>query len=208
MQQLKKQPLGLVLHAPQHRVTKMNERIKQIQLALGMSQKDFAEAIGIAPGALSNIYSNRTNATSNHVKGIHSRFPKIDINWLMFGEGEMYGANHSAHDAAPTPKDTIQATSAMHQNMPDPTQYITPKQQSAMAGDASLFNQPQTEVDELLPFQTSHDLRPIRGSVQPYNQPQNVVKNDAKNIDIKKRQVKEIRVFFDDGTYETFLPGK
>ena len=71
----------------------MNDRIKQIQLALNMSQKDFAEAIGIAPGALSNIYSNRTNATSNHVNGIHKAFPQININWLMFGEGDMYVAS-------------------------------------------------------------------------------------------------------------------
>lgn len=31
---------------------------------------------------------------------------------------------------------------------------------------------------------------------------------EVKNIDIKKRLIKEIRVFFDDGTYESFVPQK
>lgn len=31
---------------------------------------------------------------------------------------------------------------------------------------------------------------------------------EVKNVDIKKRLIKEIRVFFDDGTYESFVPQK
>jgi hypothetical protein len=32
------------------------------------------------------------------------------------------------------------------------------------------------------------------------------VNKNAKNFDILKRNIKEIRVFFDDGTYESFVP--
>ena len=31
---------------------------------------------------------------------------------------------------------------------------------------------------------------------------------NSKNFDIRPRQVKEIRVFYDDGTYESFVPQK
>jgi hypothetical protein len=32
------------------------------------------------------------------------------------------------------------------------------------------------------------------------------VNKNAKNFDISERKIKEIRVFFDDGTYESFVP--
>ena len=33
-------------------------------------------------------------------------------------------------------------------------------------------------------------------------------KKSTKNFDIKQREVMEIRVFFSDGTYESYLPAK
>ncbi len=189
----------------------MNDRIKQIQQALGMSQKDFAEAIGIAPGALSNIYSNRTNATSNHVKGIHKAFPDINVNWLMFGEGEM--VNTPSQDSESQNKlqaqDGVAAPSGQ-------TQGLSSGMSSGMPG--SLFDVPAADNDggDVLPFQaqmrSAATQQPARqhlsGSRARANDTVvNAVVMDYKNVD-KPRYVKEIRVFFSDGTYETFVPGK
>ena len=68
----------------------MKDRIMKIMKDEGMDQKDFAAALKISPSSLSNIFNGRSNPTSNHVSAIHRRFPEININWLMFGEGEMY----------------------------------------------------------------------------------------------------------------------
>lgn len=63
-----------------------------------MSQQDFARAMGITSGALSNIYSERSRPTANHVSGIHLAFPEVSVNWLMFGEGEMFVKSAGAKD--------------------------------------------------------------------------------------------------------------
>ena len=42
----------------------------------------------------------------------------------------------------------------------------------------------------------------------PAAEGQKVPENAAKNFDIKQREVMEIRVFFSDGTYESYLPSK
>lgn len=180
----------------------MNDRIKQIQMAMNMSQKDFAEAIGITPGALSNIYSNRTNATGNHVRGIHKAFPRIDINWLMFGEGNMYG---DSEDKSLQSNDVRPGFSLLGD-------------QEGSAGSADLFSAPEMDVDShaMPPRATGRDIvRKDRqftnvaadGTVHR-NALATEMYNNTKILDKLSRKVKEIRVFFDDGTYETFLPGK
>lgn len=208
----------------------MNDRIKQIQAALGMSQKDFSEAIGITPGALSNIYSNRTNATSNHVRGIHAAFPQIDINWLMFGEGEMYlptsGSDSSSVDqnsGQTAPPDGVimpnqgatmavqgGAMAAQGAAMHGQGNVMQAMQGGMSSGyEASLFDEAPMRQDDLLPFQNPRgNMHQKRGMQQDSNQHQKQASVLPKNFDLPKRQVKEIRVYFDDGTYEIFVPGK
>lgn len=180
----------------------MNDRIKQIQTAMNMSQKDFAEAIGITPGALSNIYSNRTNATGNHVRGIHKAFPRIDINWLMFGEGNMYGESENK---------------ALQNNDVRPGFSLLGEQDGA-TGSVDLFSAPEMDVDSraIPPRAAGRDVvrkerqfANVAADGATYrNAPANEMYASAKIVDKISRKVKEIRVFFDDGTYETFLPGK
>ena len=76
----------------------MEGRIRQIMEAKQMSQKEFAECTNISPASLSSIFNGRTRATNNHTLAIHQAFPDVNINWLLFGEGSMYGSNESASD--------------------------------------------------------------------------------------------------------------
>lgn len=80
----------------------MKERILQIMQIKQMSQKIFAETLGIAPSSLSSLLSGRTAPTNNHVQAIHRCFPEISITWLMFGEGDMIKEEQT--ESAPTPQ--------------------------------------------------------------------------------------------------------
>ena len=171
----------------------MKDRIKLIQSATKMSQQDFAKAIGVAPGSLSSIYSGRTQPTNNYVNGIHQAFPDININWLMFGEGDMYVEGKEDVDHSPAPTDS---------------EY----------GDDSntLFDQPDSPIGDVLPFATprvtppSSRLPQVNMNEKEFTpqSPETTYNTLPKNIDIKMREVKEIRVFFSDGTYESFVPAK
>ena len=177
--------------------TTMRERIKQIQTMTKMSQQDFAKAIGVSPGSLSSVYSQRTQPTNNYVEGIHKAFPEININWLMFGEGEIYNHQPEQHPASPTSDDTPAA--------------VQPGR-----ADANLFDQPEEQIGgDVLPFavpRVTPIQRPQPSPVREQNYgsqtPQYTPVSTAKDFDFKTRKVKEIRVFFDDGTYESFLPSK
>lgn len=190
----------------------MNDRIKQIQLALNMSQKDFAEAIGIAPGALSNIYSNRTNATSNHVNGIHKAFPQININWLMFGEGDMYIASkESDHSGNSENFQQGQHANSLQTRPGEPADlFSAPNDDTGAASPQMANNFAHTanniSIERNAGFR-NYGLgnRDLKGSQTMAGME---VYNGTKKCDIIKPKIKEIRVFYDDGTYETFVPGK
>lgn len=72
--------------------TSENQRLIEVQKKLGFSsQKDFAEALGIKQGSLSDIYREKKGIkVSLSIKKILSKEFSINIKWLETGEGNMF----------------------------------------------------------------------------------------------------------------------
>ncbi len=156
----------------------MKDRIFQIMKQEGLNQKDFAATTGISPATLSSIFNGRTSPTLNHAEALHRRFPKLNMSWLMFGEGDMYV------------KEPIENGK---------------KEDDGVSGNGNTFfvGDGQEGLGDLgagstLPLQFDHDG----------NQPHiPVVREVVKYIDKPQRRITSITIFFDDGSFETF-PGK
>lgn len=67
----------------------MNERITEIRNFLNLSQKDFAEKIGLKQGSLSDLETGRANITERIILLICSQF-NVNEEWLRFGNGQMF----------------------------------------------------------------------------------------------------------------------
>lgn len=140
----------------------MKERIKIVMSSVKMSQKIFAEEIGISAGTLSSILSGHTKPTLQTVVLITNRFPSIDMKWLITGEGNMNINGTSAADATPADAPQVAKPTSGIQEMPD------------------LFS-------------------------SAYSEEKPAVQSATKVVEVPiKRRISEIRVFFDDGTYETY----
>lgn len=72
-------------------VTKLNNRIKSIRKALGLSQKDFGKKIGISDTAVSKLENGERNPSEQTLKSICREF-NVDYFWLTEGKGEMFTA--------------------------------------------------------------------------------------------------------------------
>ena len=68
--------------------TELNNRIKQARLELGVSQRAFADSIGISAPALSKIESNDNNPSEQTLRMICNQY-SINREWLETGEGPM-----------------------------------------------------------------------------------------------------------------------
>ncbi len=70
----------------------MIDRINLILKAKNITPRLFAEEIGIQPSGMSHILSGRNNPSLDFVMKVVSRYPEIDIKWLVLGQGEMYAS--------------------------------------------------------------------------------------------------------------------
>ena len=92
----------------------MIERINLLLKAKNVTARQFAEEIGIQPSGMSHILSGRNNPSLDFVMKVVKRWPEVNINWLMFGKGEMYASvplsvpEPVQHIAEPQP--AVQAT--------------------------------------------------------------------------------------------------
>lgn len=194
------------------------ERIEQIMKDKQLNNQAFCNAVMISPASLSNILSQKTRPTLALMRSMIEAFPDINPLWIYSGEGNMYVAdNDNAHQniGDDTPEDN-----------PYPPQTTAAKTQSPQTSfyQGDLFSTPSTP----------HTSQPTQRATNAQNN-SNISRQGAKQqsqsaaqavaalgsessvadiirttIDImqapKRRQVTEVRIFFDDGTYETFCP--
>ena len=70
-------------------MNELNSRIKQVRKALGMSQDDFGNGLGLGRGAITNIELNKTTPKPLVVQLICKTY-NVNETWLRTGEGEMF----------------------------------------------------------------------------------------------------------------------
>lgn len=67
----------------------MNDRLKEIRAHTGMTQADFAKALGIGQSTLAMMEVGKRDILDRHIKTICAIFG-VDEHWLRTGEGEMF----------------------------------------------------------------------------------------------------------------------
>lgn len=69
----------------------MNERIKEVRLALGLSQDEFAKRLGFTRGVITNIEVNHAAIKPRFLSLICNTY-NVNPYWLETGSGEMFNA--------------------------------------------------------------------------------------------------------------------
>lgn len=161
----------------------MKDRIIQIMRQTGLSNAEFAEKIGISTSSLSHIFSGRNNPSLDVVKRIHKSFPEISLNWIMYGEGNMYATDSGRNG------DTSQNS---YDNAPE-------KENMPLFENAE---NPENTGSGQFYF----DFRKEKPSEAPVYQPQGAEKEVIKYIEKPQPKITEIRIFYDNGTFEVFKP--
>jgi transcriptional regulator with XRE-family HTH domain len=69
----------------------INERIKEIRLALNKSQREFAKSVYISYGYLSEIETGHKGVKPRLIHLIANAF-SVNMQWLLHGEGRMFNS--------------------------------------------------------------------------------------------------------------------
>ena len=112
-----------------------------------MTQQTFSKFLGISSASLSSIFTGRTKPTHVITDAIHKKLPRINMMWVLYGEGDMY-------------VDSSEKTTVAER---------------VASPSASGAEQAAREI---------------------------------KNVDKPRRHITEIKVYYDDLTYESFVPEK
>lgn len=160
-----------------------------------MTQQVFAQFIETSPATLSSIFTGRTNPSLNIVEAIKRKIPDISTDWLMFGSGSMYSstgnteadAGASAQGAQPSLFDMPSAPSSAPAGSAAPQGSAGIPRGSA-ASPGGYNGAPYGTAGRLFHPESAHEM--------------------ARMADKAPRKVVEIRVFYDDQTWESFAPGK
>ena len=145
----------------------MKDRILEIIKREHLSNADFADKIGISPATVSSILNGINNPSLDVVTKIHQTYTDINLEWLLYGKGEMTG-----------------------------------KKEDFMP---SLFDEIASNADKNA---AASEYRKETASKSPEISTKEIVKQEIRYIEKPQRKITEIRIFFDDNTYEIFKPEK
>jgi SOS-response transcriptional repressor LexA len=66
------------------------ERLTDLLRALGVTQKDFAQQLGVTPSGVSAYINNKSTPNSDVLAVLVQQHPKVNVRWLLLGEGSMF----------------------------------------------------------------------------------------------------------------------
>lgn len=159
----------------------MKDRIRQIMEAKQMTQQAFASYLDLSAATLSSIFSGRTKPTLSTVEALKKKIPNINIEWLMFGSGNMFIDDNESIDSQ------------------EPAAHPTPKPHEPML-DFGFDDTPSSGMAVGFAAERHQEVNSVR------NTPMETPKTEVRYIDKPQRHVIEIKVYYDDFTYESFYP--
>jgi transcriptional regulator with XRE-family HTH domain len=185
------------------------DRIEYLMNLHQLTPSQFADRTGIQRASVSHILGNRNKPSLEIMLKIYRAFPGVSLEWLAAGDGELPSIDvetenaDSEDDVAITETTRVVAPSLFPSFMDDEL----PNKKSVVAAQ-EINNKKEEAKEKITNVPTSADDVPeVAGretaaptSAEPDAQLSLKVGGD--------RRVKEIKVFYDNGTYETFLPEK
>lgn len=153
----------------------MRERLEELMQLLNLNPTQFANAIGVQRATLQHILSGRNEPSLKIIMAIHTSFPDVELEWLLNGKGS--------------------AIPQLQQNEPEKDDY------PLLPGMESLFFKDDVR--------NSPENSNLRGEENPPKQRKRRNNKEVEPISEadfpgKDKTIKEVVVFFADGTYQKF----
>ncbi|MBR5729142.1 MAG: helix-turn-helix transcriptional regulator [Prevotella sp.] len=175
-----------------------NEQISVILENEGLNASQLAERLGVQRAMISHLQSGRNRVSLEMMKKIHHAFPHISLLWLMDQEGDYLSSEENPSNP-PSPQAVGQSSgmgSLFDNERIAPSDSQT--QTAVDAPNASENEKTPSLGEEYVDFSKE---RRVNMLVTPLEE---AVRQAVSATSKPVRKITEIKVFYDDGTYETF----
>ena len=133
----------------------------------GLTNAEFAEKLGISTSSLSHIFSGRNNPSLEVVMRIHKACPYVNLNWLLYGEGQMKEEENPVriclHQATERPRmrksrATLRAVLIFQENASD--NHVFPPKETVIE-KIKYIEKPQPKISEIRIFFRQRHIRSV-----------------------------------------------
>jgi|GEM_PF-1271989 len=177
-----------------------NEQIDIILQNEGLNASQLAERLNVQRAQISHLQSNRNRVSLDIVKRIHHAFPHIRLEWLIDHEGDYWNP-----DVLPTTTPPADAT--------------PPASSASSASPLGVMRDLFGEPDETPQMAAEIAKNPAKDTGIADFLKENEVKEptfapkEAGDLSFQaqkkaERRIVELKIFYNDGTYETFVERK
>gem|GEM_PF-301407 len=166
----------------------------------------FAEKIRITPPALHHILNGRNNASLDVIMKIHQAYDyKINLEWLLYGSGDMFSKSPENPDmgspSEKSPQDTLETRNSVQNDLFSTAEISTDETQTPIV--------PNKRTDGRVEKGKPQDEPLVRNQEEATTRAENKtteIIREIQYVEKPTRQIAEIRIFFDNGTYQVFHP--
>lgn len=186
------------------------ERILEIIKDKGLSNVQFCATAKIGTATLSHIISGRSNPSLNILRSVVQGFPDLNPEWVYQGTGNMYRDLDLSMPSSPqsSPSSPFVDDNNKEETFP-PFNFPSGSDAAVVGGQRAVAR----KNPSLSASSAASSLVPVAGrggapltQATPVEGPllAEVVKETMSHYERPRRHIIEVRVFFDDGTYESF----
>ena len=198
----------------------ISSRLKEFLDYTGMQSTQFADSCSIPRPSFSQLLRGRNKKVSDEViTKIHESFPQLSILWLMFGEGNMVTSSNIEISEPENAANPLLHTNQYADNKPNNPETDNPCNHRELSQSTNIPPLPGINVPDSVPdnapFAISSSSAVKNNTSQSCNTAAlNNVQHDSTPIiginsnGAGQRRVVSIMVFYNDNSFETFVPEK
>jgi transcriptional regulator with XRE-family HTH domain len=174
----------------------MVNRIKEILNHYDLTPSKFADILDVPRSTISHILSERNKPSLEFIQKVLDKFPEIETNWLVRGDGVITGNEHNLFSTMESSsKKNISGNDREKEEVNTTNQPELPAENLIITG-----HKPDGDFHENLSEETNRS----GGAERDNNQS---IKNENSN-NSSKRKITRIIAFYEDDTFEEYFPSK
>lgn len=163
----------------------MNSRLQQFLEIENLSPAKLADILGVQRSGLSHILSGRNKPGFDFINKLLLKFPSISADWLITGKGKPY---KDLNDTK---------TVANNSNFSNDS--------SAIISSDDLFSR-NSDIEDDIELIQNTNREHINTKDNPSQLNENLIKSSGLDQASKKRLVKRVIIFYNDGSFEEMFP--
>ncbi|MGQ1786676.1 MULTISPECIES: helix-turn-helix domain-containing protein [unclassified Saccharicrinis] len=159
----------------------MKQRLQTLLATEKLASSKFADIVGVNRSSISHLLSGRNNPSLEFLQKVLVKFPHINPDWLLLGQGAMY-RNSTNNNSIPVPDPTL-----FEEKKPE--KEVTKEEIKPIKQQKNNNTEQAKEPEERAPYLSQKEPKVI----SPLN---------------SRKQLDHIVFFYNDGTFDTYRPNK